>query len=35
VKAEDFDKKFDEGKADFIDDLDLSTVHRVNQEPCS
>ena len=24
MKAEDFDKKFDEGKEDIIDDLDLS-----------
>ena len=32
MKAKDFDKKFDEGKEDIIDDLDLSTARRVNQE---
>ncbi len=32
MKAKDFDKKFDEGKQDIIDDLDLSTARRANQE---
>lgn len=32
MKAKDFDRKFDEGKEDVIDDLDLSTARRVNQE---
>ena len=32
MKAEDFDKKFDEGKEDVVDDLDLSTARRVNQK---
>lgn len=32
MKAKDFDKKFDQGKQDVIDDLDLSTARRVNQE---
>lgn len=32
MKAGDFDKKVDEGKEDIIDDLDLSTARRVNQE---
>ncbi|MGC3872886.1 type II toxin-antitoxin system BrnA family antitoxin [Halomonas sp. GXIMD04776] len=32
MKAKDFDKKFDEGKEDIVDDLDLSTARRVNQE---
>jgi hypothetical protein len=31
MNAEDFDKKFDEGKVDIIDDLDLSRGRRVNQ----
>jgi len=31
MKAKDFDKKFDEGKEDVIDDLDLSRGRRVNQ----
>lgn len=31
MKANDFDKKFDEGKEDVIDDLDLSLGRRVNQ----
>ncbi|MCD2448914.1 CopG family transcriptional regulator [Methylicorpusculum oleiharenae] len=30
MKAKDFDKKFDEGKEDIIDDLDLSRGRRVN-----
>lgn len=33
MKAKDFDKKFDEGKKDITDDLDLSTARRANQEP--
>jgi len=32
MKAKDFDKKFDENKADIIDDLDLSTLKRPNQQ---
>ena len=32
MKAKAFDKKFDEGKRDIVDDLDLSTARRVNQE---
>jgi hypothetical protein len=32
MKAKDFDKKFEEGQEDIVDDLDLSTVRRVNQE---
>lgn len=32
MKARDFDKKFDQGKKDIIDDLDLSTARRANQE---
>lgn len=32
MKARDFDKKFEEGQDDTVDDLDLSTVRRVNQE---
>lgn len=32
MKAKDFDYKFDQGKKDIIDDLDLSTAHRVNQD---
>lgn len=32
MKAKDFDKKFDDGKEDIIDDLDLSKGRRVNQE---
>ena len=31
MKAKDFDKKFDQGKKDIIDDLDLSTARRANQ----
>ena len=31
MKAKDFDKKFDDNKTDIIDDLDLSTVTRLNQ----
>ena len=32
MKASEFDRKFDEGNEDIVDDLDLSTVRRVNQE---
>ncbi len=32
MKAKDFDKKFDQAKKDIIDDLDLSTMRRPNQE---
>ncbi|AMQ90337.1 type II toxin-antitoxin system BrnA family antitoxin [Marinobacter sp. LQ44] len=32
MKAKDFDKKFEEGQEDIIDDLDLSSARRVNQE---
>ena len=30
MKAKDFDKKFDEGQEDIIEDLDLSTARRTN-----
>jgi hypothetical protein len=33
MKAKDFDKKFDEGKEDIINDLDLSSARRPNQTP--
>ncbi len=33
MKAKDFDKKFDQGKEDIIEDLDLSTLKRPNQTP--
>ena len=32
MKAKDFDKKFDDGVEDIVDDLDLSTKRRPNQE---
>lgn len=32
MKTKDFDKKFDEGKEDIIDDLVLSSARRVNQK---
>jgi len=32
MKAKDFDKKFDEGQEDILEDLDLSSARRVNQE---
>lgn len=32
MNAEDFDEKFDADKEDVVDDLDLSTARRVNQE---
>ena len=31
MKAKDFDKKFEEGQEDVIDDLELSSARRVNQ----
>ena len=31
MKAKAFDKKFDQGKKDIIDDLDLSTARRANR----
>ena len=31
MKAKNFDKKFDDNKSDIIDDLDLSTISRPNQ----
>ncbi|MCP5131326.1 MAG: CopG family transcriptional regulator [Pseudomonadales bacterium] len=33
MKAKDFDKKFDQGKEDIIDDLDISSLKRPNQTP--
>jgi hypothetical protein len=33
MKAKVFDKKFDEGKEDIIEDLDLSSLKRPNQTP--
>lgn len=33
MKAKNFDKKFDAGNEDIIDDLDLSTIRRPNQKP--
>lgn len=32
MKSKYFDEKFDQGKKDILDDLDLSTARRVNQE---
>jgi hypothetical protein len=32
MKAEKFEGKFDRGEQDVLDDLDLSTARRVNQE---
>lgn len=32
MKAKAFDKKFDDNQADIIDDLDLSTARRPNQQ---
>ena len=32
MKAKEFDKKFDEDQEDIVDDLDLSSARRVNQE---
>ena len=31
MKAKKFDRKFDDGASDIIDDLDLSTIKRPNQ----
>jgi hypothetical protein len=31
MKVKDFEKKFDDNNSDIIDDLDLSTVRRLNQ----
>ena len=31
MKAKDFDKKFEEGQEDVIDDIELSSARRVNQ----
>ncbi len=33
MKAKNFDEKFDQGKEDIIDDLDLSSLKRPNQTP--
>ena len=30
IKAKDFDQKFDDDNADIIDDLDLSSIKRLN-----
>ena len=32
MKAKDFDKKFEADQEDIVEDLDLSTARRVNQE---
>ena len=32
MKAEEFDKKFDQNQEDIIDDLDLTTLRKPNQE---
>ncbi|HIJ23667.1 MAG: CopG family transcriptional regulator [Gammaproteobacteria bacterium] len=32
MKTEDFDKKFDDGDEDVIDDLDLSSAKRLNHQ---
>ena len=32
MKADEFEKKFDEGKEDIVNDLDLSTARRTSQE---
>ena len=32
MKAKDFDKKFEADQEDIVDDLDLSSARRVNQE---
>lgn len=32
MQANDFDKKFDQGNKDMIEDLDLSTARRANQD---
>ncbi|MEM0955841.1 MAG: CopG family transcriptional regulator [Pseudomonadota bacterium] len=33
MKAKDFDKKFDQGKEDIVEDLDLTSLKRPNQTP--
>lgn len=33
IKASDFDKKFDEGKEDIVENLDLASARRLNIEP--
>jgi len=33
MKAKDFDKKFDQGREDIIEDLELSSLKRPNQAP--
>ena len=33
MKAKEFDRKFDDGRQDIIDDLDLATLRRPNQAP--
>lgn len=32
MKAKEFDKKFEAGEQDIIDDLELSTARRINQD---
>ncbi len=32
MKAKEFDKKFDDGEEDILEDLDLSTIKKPNQE---
>ncbi len=32
MKAKDFEKKFDQGKEDIIDDLDVSSMRRTNRD---
>ena len=32
MKAKDFDRKFDEGQEEIVDDLDVSSARRVNQD---
>ncbi|WP_375192268.1 type II toxin-antitoxin system BrnA family antitoxin [Marinobacter sp.] len=32
MKAKDFEKKFEDGQEDIVDDLDLSSARRVKQE---
>ncbi len=32
MKAKEFDEKFDQNSDDIVDDLDLSTMRRLNQE---
>jgi hypothetical protein len=35
MKARDFDNKFDQGQEDIIEDIDLTTLHKPNQEQVS